>query len=216
MMWLAIATGVAALTLMCLAFMHNATQAVFQQVMPAAAYASLLLEKAPALRIEFFVDNLFLCLYGVFFALLPSALKESGAQSSTEAMATKLAAAALLLTTFLDAVENSHILSMLAQVTAGQTLSQEGINLQAIGSQVKFLSSYAGLFALSFGLNGGTKAEKSLAFVLRWVQAPLGVAAFVAQPPILLPIHLGRAVFFWAGMFWIAYVLYQRSQALKS
>lgn len=212
LVWLAGATGVVATLLLAMAIAQHGSHGMFQVVRPVPQYAALLVERSSVLRAEMFVDNLFVCLYASFFLLLPKALTPATASvdSDFSALASRRAAAALLLTAVLDAAENAHLLSLMVQALQGQDLSQTAINMQAAASQVKFLASYAGLFLLSFALDGDGWAERGLSLVLRWVQAPVGVAIFVAQPPLLVPLYFLRAVFFALGMVWIAWVLHER------
>lgn len=211
---LAVVTGALAALLLALALTQHGSQAAFQVVRPASQYAELLLQRASALRLEMWVDNLFLCLYAALFLLLERALTSTAPNSSAEVgRAARIAGWALGLTALLDAAENAHILSMLAQAEAGLIPSQVGIDYQAAESQVKFLLSYVGLVALSFALTADTWAERALSFVLRWVQAPIGVAVFVTPQPALTWLYLMRASFFVLGLWWLAYVLLARLKA---
>lgn len=209
--WLAMATAGFAATLLGLSLIQGISQGQFQIVRSVEEMTSLLLANAIALRLEFLIDFIFLILYGAFFALLPSALKENTELSQSQLMAARATSVALLLTALLDAAENSHILGELALASKGITLSQTQIVFQAVLSQVKFVLSYFGLFMMSFALDSRSTSERLLAQVLRWVQAPLGLAIFVAEPPLLRPLYLCRAVFFVVGMLWIAAVLKRRS-----
>ena len=112
-----------------------------------------------------------------------------------------VAIGALLITAFLDAAENSHILSMLSMAEQGQAIGQSEIAGQMVESQIKFLFSYFGLFVLSFALPQGTLVEKVAVFVLRWVQLPVGIAIFVLPAELIRPLVIFRAIFFFAGLW---------------
>jgi hypothetical protein len=208
---LAFATATIAALLLGLALVNGVSQGQFQVVRPAEAMTHLLVASSGPIRLEIFIDSLFLVLYGSFFALLPAALEEHAPMSHAQAISARAASAALLLTALFDAMENAHILAELASASNGLVLSQTGIALQAVASQVKFVVSYFGLFILSFALDAQVTSERLLALVLRWVQAPIGVAIFVAEPPLLRPLYVTRAVFFVVGMLWIALVLRRRA-----
>jgi hypothetical protein len=125
----------------------------------------------------------------------------------------RIATVALCFTAVLDALENAHILSLLVQAERELPLSQAAINLQAVLSQAKFLFSYFGLFLISFAIECERPVERLLAFALRWIQMPLGIAVFVATPPLLAPLYLSRAIFFVVGMWMMAYVIYTKGTA---
>lgn len=209
---LAIAGAAAAAVLLALSLVQGVSQGQYQVIRPAAEMTAMLLANGAALKTELWVDFLFLILYGSFFALLPSALAQGFEPSHQGAVAARAGATALLLTAALDAAENANLLSSLSMAAQGLPLSQDAIQAQAVASQVKFVASYFGLFALSFALDPSDRTERALAFVLRWIQAPVGVAIFVASAPVLRPLHLARAVFFVVGLLWIAAVLAQRAR----
>jgi hypothetical protein len=217
-MWVGVAAGAAAVLLLVLAVSQNGSQGLFQLVRPSAQTARLLLERAQGLRAEMWVDNIFLCLYAGFFLLLAPCLEElhrrAGNQSACIAMLARTAAAGMVTTAALDAAENAHILSMLAQAEQGLPLSQAAINFQAAASQVKFLVSCFALFVLSFVIPvHGTAAERLLVGSLRFLQLPLCVAIFVVQGPWLAPLYLTRAASFVVGFFLMAHLLRAGAQA---
>jgi hypothetical protein len=207
---LALASAGAAAVLLALSLLHGVSQGQFEVVRPAAEMAEMLVRNALAMRVELFVDFLFLVLYGACFALLPGAL--GGPADPRGSVPARLGAAALLLTAFLDAAENAHLLSALATAEQGMSLSQGAIQWQAIASQVKFVASYFGLLLIAFALDPADRVERWLALTLRWVQAPVGVAIFVVGPPFLRPLYLARAVFFVVGLLWLAAALQRRAR----
>ena len=208
---LAMATACLAAVLLGLSLVNGVSQGQFQIVRSADEMARMLVASRAPMRLELFIDFLFLLLYGSFFTLLPAALEAHAPMSHTQAIAARAASAALIITALLDASENAHILTELASASSGIALSSFEIALQAVLSQVKFVVSYFGLFMLSYALDSRVTSERLLALVLRWVQAPLGLAIFVAEPPFLRPLYLTRAVFFVVGMCWIGLVLRRRA-----
>lgn len=216
-MWVGLAAGAAAALLLVIAVRQHGSQGLFQLVRPAEQTAQLLLERAQGLRAELWVDNVFLCLYAGFFLMLAPCLegmhRKAGNESAFVAVLARTAAAGMVTTAALDAAENAHILSMLAQAEQGLPLSQAAINFQAAASQVKFLVSYFGLFVLSFVISvHGTATERLLAATLRFIQLPLGVAIFVVTGPMLPLLYLSRATFFVVGFWTMAYLLWARAR----
>lgn len=77
---------------------------------------------------------------------------------------------------------------------------------------VKFMSSYFGLFELSFALPQDTAIEKLVVLSLRWVQLPVGVGIFVLAQQYARPLFICRAVFFFGGLWATAWIVWQRSR----
>jgi hypothetical protein len=80
-----------------------------------------------------------------------------------------------------------------------------------VESQIKFLFSYFGLFVFSFALPQSTIIEKSLVFVFRWVQLPVGIGIFVLPAELVRPLFVFRAVFFFAGLWATAWIITRRA-----
>lgn len=207
---LAVAAGGLALVLLIVALASQGSHQIFQINRPAADYARLLVQRAVILRAELGVDYVFLCVYGATFVALAATLcawaRDNADRDFTRVFAWG-GAAALVLTAFLDAIENAHILSLLTRAEQGQPLPQASIAAQMVASQVKFVSSYFGLLLLSFALPAATRVEKLLVFTLRWVQLPLGVSIFVVPLDFVKPLSLARAVFFVVGLWLTAYIV---------
>src|SRR6266567_4944341 len=86
--------------------------------------------------------------------------------------------------------ENAHILSMLSMAEQNMPIGQGEIAGQMVESQIKFLFSYFGLFVLSFALPQNTIIEKSVVFLLRWVQLPVGIGIFVLPGELVRPLFV--------------------------
>ncbi len=212
---LALLSGSLAAVLLLLALATHGSQGMFQLNRPVAEYTELLLARATELRIDLAIDFLYLCAYATFFVLLAPTLRSLNRDTATEPVFLKSSniwVGALLMTALLDATENAHILSMLNAAEKGIPLSSDGIAWQAAESQVKFVSSYFGLFLLSFCLPCESLIEKSFVLVLRWIQAPIGVAIFVLPADFLKPFFLVRALFFVFGFWAMAWIIYQRAK----
>ncbi|MGZ3236792.1 MAG: hypothetical protein ACXU8A_05385 [Burkholderiaceae bacterium] len=211
---LAILSGTLALTLLLLALATHGSQGMFQLNRPVAEYSALLIARAAELRLDLAIDFLYLCSYAAFFVMLVPTLRSfqrDTTEKSVPFSGSSIWLGALLLTALLDAAENAHILSMLTATEKGLPLTSDGITWQVAESQLKFVSSYFGLFLLSFYLPTESFVEKCFVFILRWVQAPIGVAIFVLSAEIVKPFFLARALFFVFGFWTMAWIIYRRS-----
>jgi hypothetical protein len=212
---LGVLAGLLALVLFSLAIMTQGSQGLFQINRPAADFSALLVTRAASLRADLGIDFIFLCVYAAFFLSLSVVLKawiRDTPTSAETAVLINTATAALLITALLDAVENAHLLAMLSMAEQGQPISQGEIAGQMIESMVKFVFSYFGLFVLSFALPQDTPIEKLVVLSLRWVQLPVGVGIFVLPPEYARPLYICRAVFFFAGLWATAWIVWQRSK----
>src|SRR5258708_26515719 len=108
--------------------------------------------------------------------------------------------------------ENAHILSMLSMAEQNMPIGQSDIAGQMVESQIKFLFSYFGLFVLSFALPQSTIIEKSVIFVFRWVQLPVGIGILVLPAELARPLFVLRAVFFFAGLWATAWIIARRAR----
>ena len=105
----------------------------------------------------------------------------------------------------------AHILSMLSMAEQGLPIGQSEIAGQMVESQIKFLFNYFGLFVLSFALPQSTIIEKSVVFVFRWVQLPVGIGILVLPAELVRPLFIFRAVFFFIGLWATAWIIARRA-----
>jgi hypothetical protein len=211
---LGVLAGSLALVLLSLALATHGSQGMFQLNRPAAEYSALLLNRAAPLRIDLAVDFIYICVYAAFFVKLASVLPALRQQTGNEhapSVSSAVWVSALLATALLDALENTHILAMLSSAEHGVPIPQDAIVWQAVESQMKFLFSYFGLFLLSFYVPAESLFERGFAFVLRWVQAPVGIAIFVLPLEAAKPFYLARALFFILGFWSMAWIVHRRS-----
>jgi hypothetical protein len=174
----------------------GAAQEPLERVLAPAAYAQTLLAHPTALRVVFSIDSVFLVLYAAFFVQLARTLAPTGSTRRTLAL---LAGGAMLLTALLDAIENQHILSLLAAAEHGLALDASSIVTQAAASQVKFMASYFAVFVFGLILPMRGAMDRLLAASCLLVQLPLGVAAFVAPPPYDDALVFARWAFYLGG-----------------
>jgi len=216
---LGLAGGALALALFVLALATQGSQGLFQVNRPAADYAALLIQRAWPLRADLGLDFIFIVVYAAFFVSLALVLKswvrDKPFRENVVAIV-NVAIGALLTTAILDAAENAHILSMLSMAEQGQGIGQGEIAGQMVESQLKFVFSYFGLFVLSFALPQTTIVEKLVVLVFRWVQLPVGIGIFVLPAELARPLFIFRAIFFFAGLFAIAWIIVRRASGVAS
>ena len=212
---LGVVGGMLAFALFALALATQGSQGQFQINRPAADYAALLVERAPSLRADLGLDFIFIVVYSAFFIALALVLKrwvEGQPFRDNVATIVDIAIGALLITGVLDAVENAHILAMLSMAEQGESIGQSEIAGQMVESQIKFLFSYFGVFVLSFALPHSTIIERLVVFAFRWLQLPVGVAILVLPLELARPLFILRGIFFFAGLWAIAWIIARRAR----
>jgi len=185
----------------------------FFELSPSPAAVAAQLTDQPAhtfgLRLNVGLDNLFIIAYGAFFVLL--AVRLRGLLSP---VTIGVALGALLLTAFLDAVENHHILLMLHAFQHGEPLSAAELEAQMVVSNLKFHASYLGAFLFAFGFYRLGGLGRVIAWLL-WLYVPLGMIAFAVPVEVVTPFALARTVFFVLG-FALAGIYFLRDQDASS
>ena len=145
---------------------------------------------AEGLRINLGLDNLFMVLYAAFFVLLAARLRALvGGRIVTVALS------AMLMTVFLDALENHHITMMLHSLENGLPISVGDGQFQMVASQIKFHASYFSIVLFGLGFWRLGKLGRLTALSL-WCYVPLGVLISVTPVESAKALVLGRTVFF--------------------
>ena len=142
------------------------------------------------LRINLGLDNLFLVLYAAFFVVLTARLRDM-----LDSRILTVALAAILMTTFLDALENHHIVEMAHAIDTGLPISAADGQFQMVASQIKFHASYLSVLLYSFGFWQFGRLGRIIAVVL-WCYIPCGVLISVIPPDTARALVLGRTIFF--------------------
>lgn len=202
-----LAAAAVALVLLLTSLLAGGSQETFQIVRPVEEYTALLKSQAFGLRLSFTFDDIFIVLYTAFFTLLVMILKGQADHSLVN-----LALGAILLTAVLDAVENAHILTMLAQAEAGLPIPLSEIAWQMMVSQIKFLSSYLSIFLIGLIFPRETLLEKMTAWSFLFLQLPLGVLILTLPREWAAPLVIARAAFFIVGLLLTAKIYWDRSQ----
>jgi hypothetical protein len=143
------------------------------------------------LRINLGLDNLFLILYAAaFFVVLTARLRDM-----LDVRILTIALAAILMTTFLDALENHHIIKMEHAIESGLPISAADGQFQMVASQLKFHASYLSVLLYSLGFWQFGRLGRVIAVVL-WCYIPCGVLISVIPPDTARLLVLGRTIFF--------------------
>jgi hypothetical protein len=142
------------------------------------------------LRLNLGLDNLFMIFYAAFFVVLTVRLR-----AMMDPRLLSVALAALMLTVFLDSLENHHIMTMVTAIQQGLPLSTEDGQFQMTASQIKFHASYLAVLLFSFGFLQFGRLGRLIALVL-WCYIPCGVLISVVPPEQAKALVLGRTVFF--------------------
>jgi len=199
--------GVLALILLAQSLVTGVSQEAFEMVIPVDRYADRLVSQAGGLRFAFTIDFLFIGCFTSFFVLFGAALRDEA-----DRWVVAVAVGAMVLTGLLDAIEDTHILSMLASASMGRAPAAGEIQWQSWASATKFFASYSGLFLFSFALTRTTRWESWLRLSLRYLQFPIGALALTAAGGLVRPVLLIRALFYVAGFLLAALTCLDRAR----
>lgn len=184
-----------ALTLVVLALATGGSHSAIRMD-PSAVHAARLVARATILRVDVALDFGFLLSYAAFLAALYAMLRRWAPGTPA------LWLGALLASALLDAAENAHVLTMLSQAEHGLTIPAAQIAAQMLISELKLVTSCAGLMMLSFALPERTRLERAVVSFLRWVHPVLGIAVLVVPAmwarPLLLLRFAGLISALWA------------------
>jgi hypothetical protein len=198
----ALAAAACVIGMIAIFFTTGVGQDPLQYVHPPDEYAALLLARPAALRAVIGLDDAFIVAYGAMYVLLARELLARGADRRI----VRVALGFLFSVAVLDMAENFHFLTMLAGAEQGITPSRAEIAAQVWESLLKFHVSYIGMFVLGLALPRTTAAERALAFLCVFVQAPMGIAIYVTPHEVALPLVFGRFIYFLAALFLVAWI----------
>jgi len=200
------ATGMAAI-----AFSTGVTQEYFEGIHPAAEYAAQLVKNAYWLRVAFTLDNFFLLAYSSFFLFFVVERRDK-----VDPVLLRVLLFFLLFAAMLDAVENFHILALLARAEQDLLPSDAEIELQYVLSAVKFTAGY--LVAIVFGIvyPRDSLLAKCVGVSTAIVFPIVGVLVFTVPSPGSDLCGLGRFLFFVLGYFLSAIVYWNRESSVDA
>jgi hypothetical protein len=178
---LALAALACLVAMLAITIVTGISQETFEVVRPSGEYAADLRAHDGAVRALFAIDSAFLVVYAAFFLVF-------GRRVVTDETRTliSVATAFILITAFLDMVEDHHILAMLAAARGGADPSAAEVVTQHLVSQVKFNASYLALFLFGLAIPRQTTLGVILSLFLTVGTLLQGVWLYMA-PPSLLP-----------------------------
>lgn len=193
-------SALALLAMVAVSIATGATQEAHEHYSSPAEYATRLVAQAGGLRVMMGLDVAFLVLYTAFFAVLAAYLRERG-------QATALALGALLATTVLDIVEDTHILALLSQAEHGRTIDEGSILFQDALSATKFTCSYLAFFLFGLAIPRTTKLGWVLVLFLTVGTLATAILGFAAPPSAREALDSGRWIGFLGGFVLVAFWL---------
>jgi hypothetical protein len=182
----------------------GATQETHEHYKPPAAYAIDLLAHPAGTRIVFALDIAFLVLYTGFFGALTKYLHALGRPFA------RLAFGAMLIVTFLDILEDHHILGLLAVAEHGRPIDDSSILFQEVLSSTKFSVSYLALVLYGIAVPRTTLLGWALSLFLSVGTLFTAVLGYGAPPAWRESLDHGRWLGFLAG-FALAFLWLRRA-----
>jgi hypothetical protein len=169
----------------------------FELLADPQGYAQAILAAGAPLRLILTFDNLFVIFYSALFIFLAKALWKKKLR-----LLIGVALAALLITSYLDFIENHELISFLAAAKLSLPVELSALHERVVWSQLKFHSTYLGLFLLAFALPENAFLEKLLRWSLWAVFPVIGVLVYTFPHPYL---DLSRYVFMLSGFLLLAW-----------
>ena len=154
-------------------FYQGVTAQNFELVSDIETYTQDILVAEMPLRMILTLDNLFLVFYTAAFVFLAMAVWDE-----KNRLLVTVGLVAVLITAYLDLLENHDILTQLTTALHGLPIALSDLQDRMIWSQLKFHSSYLGFFLFAFVLPGDTFMEKLLKFSLWFGYLPIGVLVY--------------------------------------
>ncbi|MEA3336610.1 MAG: hypothetical protein U9R25_11915 [Chloroflexota bacterium] len=160
-------------------FNNGVTAQDFELVNDVDIYARGIVAAELPLRLILTLDNLFIMFYAAAFIFLAMAVRDE-----SNSLLVTIALGAVLITAYLDLLENHDILTQLTTALHGLPIALADLQERMVWSQLKFHSSYLGFFLFAFVLPGDTFLEKLLKISL-WVGYPLiGILVYTFPHPV--------------------------------
>ncbi len=189
----AFAAGLMLAGMFAITLMKGVSPQHFELVAAPEVYADEIIAAEQPLRLALTFDNLFLTFYTAAFVFLAISLWEGNKK-----IVVAIGLGALLITAYLDLLENHDILTQLTTALNGFPITLHDLQNRMIWSQLKFHSSYLGFFLFAFALPGNTLLEKLLKYSLWFGYLPIGILVYTFPNPIF---DILRIVFMLAGLF---------------
>ncbi len=187
-------------------FNGGVTAQDFEMVSDIEKYSRDIRAAEEPLRMILTLDNLFLTFYTAAFVFLAMAVRDE-----KNGLLVTVGLVAVLITAYLDLLENHDILTQLTTALNGLPIALADLQERMIWSQLKFHSSYLGFFLFAFVLPSDTLMEKLLKFSLWFGYLPIGILVYTFPHPTL---DLLRYIFMLSGLAilgWNYFVRYRTS-----
>jgi hypothetical protein len=201
---LAVCTAGTLIVMVAVSLATGATQEAHEHYRPPAEYALGLLAHPAGVRAMFALDIAFLIFYTGFFGALSAYLHRLGQPF------TRLAFGTLLAVTFLDIIEDHHILAMLSLAEHGRPIDDSSIVFQEVLSSTKFSVSYLAFVLYGLAIPRTTRLGWALALFLTAGTIVTAVLNYGAPPAWRESLDNGRWLGFLGG-FALAFVWLRRA-----
>jgi len=185
-------------------FNQGVTAQDFELVSDIETYTNNILVAEKPLRMILTFDNLFLTFYTAAFVFLAMAVRDE-----KNGLLVTVGLVAVLITTYLDLLENHDLLTQLTTALHGLPIMLADLQARMIWSQLKFHSSYLGFFLFAFVLPGETFLEKLLKISLWIGYLPVGILVYTFPHPAF---DLLRYIFMLAGLSILGWNYFMRYQ----
>ncbi|MCB1307638.1 MAG: hypothetical protein KDK30_05650 [Leptospiraceae bacterium] len=203
--------GLALLAMLLVSITHGGiTAQAFEVVDSPESYAARILAVETPLRIILTFDNLFVVFYSAAFLFLALHLYTKRNRYIVYA-----ATVAIMITAYLDFLENHHVLTLIASAWRELPISTEELKERMIWSQLKFHSSYLSLFLFGWILPGKTLLEKALKLSLLILFVPVGVLVYTYPESGSSIFQLLRYLLMWLGLWLLSWNYFYRLRAYK-
>ncbi|HEY8024328.1 MAG TPA: hypothetical protein VIF60_07170 [Burkholderiaceae bacterium] len=189
------------------------SQDFFQSARPVGDLAARVTESpgnVMGLRLNLGLDNFLIVVYSVYFVLLAVRFRDA-----MDPWLRAIGLGAMLLTAFLDMIENHHIMTMLHSIERGLPFSAEEAGMQMVLTLVKFHCSYVGLVLFAFGYWKQGALGRTVAGLLAFGYVPLGILMMALPVEIVKPVALIRVCFFVIA-FVLSGTLFMRSASREN
>jgi hypothetical protein len=183
----------------------------FEIVSSPETYAREIVAAENVLRFLVTIDSLFLTFYLTAFVFLAMSLWSEEAKPVVV-----VGLGLLLVTTVLDLQENHDIMTQLTTALEGMPIALEELKLRMILSQLKFHSSYLGLFLLAFVLPDKTLSEKVLKYSLWFGYLPIGILVYTFPHPLFDYLRLTFMLSGFTLLGWNYWVRYRKTASIIS
>ena len=186
-------------------FNQGITAQNFELVSGVETYTNNILVAEKPLRMILTFDNLFLTFYTATFVFLAMAVRDE-----KNGLLVAVGLVAVLITAYLDLLENHDILTQLTTALHGLPITLGDLQERMIWSQLKFHSSYLGFFLFAFVLPSDTFLERLLKFSLWFGYLPIGILVYTFPHPAF---ELLRYLLMLAGLLllgWNYFVIYKK------